>query len=129
MSSHQSPPRERELSRSLWIRYGVAVVSVAIATWVRLILDPVLGDRSAFETLLFAVVLTAWYGGFGPAFVAVVFGVLSADYYLVVPRGSFGFKGATQYLELALYLAIGTGVAIIGGVMDGARQKTPEHSS
>ena len=124
MSSHQNSKPEREWSRSLLARYAVAVVSIALATWVRSMLDPVLGDRSSFETLLFAVVLTAWYGGFGPALVAVVLGVLSADYFLVRPLGSFGFKGATQYLELALYVAIGGGVAIIGGVMHAARLRS-----
>src|SRR4051812_4826417 len=33
----------RNTPRSLLLRYGSAVVSVALATWVRLLLDPVLG--------------------------------------------------------------------------------------
>ena len=112
----ENPSRE-SLERSFLLRYGCAVVSIAVATWVRLLLDPVLGDQASFQTLLFAVVVTALYGGVLSASVAVILGVLFADYFLVLPRGGFGFKGLPQYVELALYLAVGFGIAVIGGRM------------
>src|SRR5580700_6706518 len=104
-------------SRSVMLRYGCAVVSIALATWVRVLLDPLLGDAAPFATLFFAVLLTAWYGGSWPAMVAVILGVFSADYFLVAPRGTLGFDGAAQYVELALYLGVGTGIALLGGLM------------
>src|ERR1700685_4415957 len=97
-------------------RYGCAVVSVALATCVRILLDPVLGHQSPFPTLLFAVLLTAWYGGVRPALAAVILGVLFADYFLIAPLGSFGFKGAAQYVDLAFYVGVGVGIAVLGGV-------------
>ena len=109
-----------ELSRPLVLRYGFAVAGIALATWVRVLLDPVLGDQSPFPTLLFAVLLTAWYGGVRPALVAVIVGVFSADYFLVLPRGSFGFKGTAQCVDLVLYLSVGVGIAVLGGVMQRA---------
>jgi hypothetical protein len=39
---------------------------------VRVLLAPVLGNRIPFTTLFFAVMLTAWYGGFRPALVAAI---------------------------------------------------------
>ena len=121
MEKSENPKRESlELPRSWMLRYGCAVVSLAIATGVRLLLDPVLGNDLPFATLLFAVLLTAWYGGARPALVAVVLGVFSADYFLVLPRGSFGFTGAAQYVELAIYLGVGVAIAVIGGVMHAA---------
>jgi PAS domain S-box-containing protein len=114
----ESPLREsRELARSALLRYGVAVVSIALATWVRLLLDPVLGNQIPYPTLLFAVLVTAWYGGVWPALLTVVIGVFSADYFLVLPRGSFGLTGAEQNIDLALYLAVGVGIAVLGGAM------------
>src|SRR5277367_4454526 len=88
----------REPSRQFAARYGFATASVALATWVRLLLDPVLGNHIPYATLLFAVLLTAWYGGVWPALLAVVLGVFSADYFIVQPRGSFGLEGAGQYV-------------------------------
>ncbi len=101
-------------------RYGLAVVSIAGATGLRVLLRPVIGDQSPFSTLLFAILLTAWYAGIRPALVALLLGVMLADYFLVPPLGSFGFKGSAQYFELALYLCVGAGIAVLGGIMQGA---------
>src|SRR6202790_2392825 len=104
-----------ELSRPFMLRYGLAVAGIALATWVRVLLDPVLGDQSPFPTLLFAVLLTAWYGGIRPALVAVILGVFSADYFLVLPRGGFLNKSTAQYVDLLLYIGVGVGIAVVGG--------------
>ena len=114
-------PNPENPSRTSMLRYGCAVVSTAIATWVRVLLGPVIGDRSPFLTLLFAVLVTAWYGGVRPALVAVIGGIFLADYFVVPPLGSFGFKGATQYVDLCLYFCLGVGIAVIGGLMHAAR--------
>src|SRR5271154_4313689 len=125
MDNFETPLRNGlEQPRSFQLRYGCALVTIALATWVRILLDPALGDHSAFATLLFAVLVTAWYGGIRPALVSVVLGVFFADFFLVPPRGSFGFKGADQYLNLAFYVGVGLGIAIIGGVMHAARTST-----
>ena len=60
-----------ELRQSFMLRYGCAVVSIALATIVRLLLDPLLGDHIPFSMLLFAVLLTAWYGGVRPRSVKI----------------------------------------------------------
>jgi len=104
------------------LRYGAAVLSIVLAIGVRLLLDPILGDESPFPTLLFAILLTAWYGGLRPALVAAILGVFAADYFLILPRGSFGFKGAAQYVDLALYLIVGSGIAVLSGIMHNARR-------
>ena len=120
-----NPPGEgSELSRSPLLRYGCAVAGVGVATWVRLLLDPLLGNQIPYPTLLFAVLLAAWYGGVWPALLAVVLGIFSADYFLVLPRGSFGLTGAEQYIDLALYLAVGVGIAVLGGAMQSESLRT-----
>jgi hypothetical protein len=50
-----------EPSRSWMLRYGCALFSVALATWVRFLLDPVLGNQTPYPALLFAVLVTVWY--------------------------------------------------------------------
>jgi len=103
--------------QSFAFRYGIAVVSVALATWIRLLLDPVLGDLSPFPLFFFAVLVTARYCGLRPALTAVVLGVFAADYFLVTPRGDFGFKGTAQYIELLVYLGVSAGIAVLGSAM------------
>ena len=105
----------------LALRYGCAVGSIALATWVRLLLDPVLGNQAPYAILLFAVLVTASLGGVWPALLAVLLGSFSADYFVVAPRGSLGLQGADEYLSCALYLLVGSGIALLGGAMRTAR--------
>ena len=75
-----------------WIsRYGVALTALAIATVVRMLLDPVLENRAPYGCYLIAVLFVAWRAGLGPALVTVVCGTLLARYFFEVPRGSFLF--------------------------------------
>jgi PAS domain S-box-containing protein len=122
MDSFQKPPRlSRKSFRPLVLRYGYAVGSIVLATWVRLLLDPVLGNQAPYSTVLFAVLVTASLGGVWPALVAVLLGSLSADYFVVVPRGSLGLTGAEEYVSWALYWLLGIGIALLGGAMRTAR--------
>ena len=53
-------------------RYGLAVIVVVIATLLREILSPLLGQGVPFITFYPAVALAAWLGGFWPGIVATV---------------------------------------------------------
>jgi PAS domain S-box-containing protein len=108
--------------RSFLLRYGCALLSIVLATLVRVLLNPVLGDRAPFTVMLFAILFTSWFAGVWPALVAVLLGVFSADYFFVPPIGSFVFKGPTQYIELAFYLGVGVGIAVLGGAMQVAHR-------
>ena len=104
--------------------YGFAIASIALAIWVRLLLDPALGNQFPFATIFFAILLTAWYSGFYPSLLAVAVGALSANYFILPPRGSFALEGKDQQIGLALYGVTGLGIAILGGLMHTARCRT-----
>ena len=55
-----------------FLRYSIAVVAVVLAVALRLLLDPVLNERLPLITLFAAVTFVAWYGGRGPATVALM---------------------------------------------------------
>lgn len=105
-----------EMSQPL-LRYGCAAVSVAFATWLRILLDPLLHTSAVFAPLFLAVLVTAWFGGAGPALTAVLLGVVSAGYFLVAPHGNFALWNAEQWVSILLYAAVGGGIAVLGGVM------------
>jgi PAS domain S-box-containing protein len=121
-----SPPDGAKPSQHFLLGWTCAVASIALATWLRLLLDPVLHEQAAFPTLFFAVLATAWYGGVRPAVFAVILGALSANYFLMWPRGSFGLEGPAQFLSLSLYLTIALGIALMGGRMHAARGQADE---
>ena len=62
---------------SSWIlRYGAALIAVALATALRLLIDPVLGSRLPFTTYFVAAILVAVYRGLGPALLTVALGAV-----------------------------------------------------
>jgi PAS domain S-box-containing protein len=112
-------PESPQLSRPLWLRYGCGLAAVVLATWARLLLDPLLHDQIPYPPLLLAVLLVAWYGGARPALAAVVVGAFSAQYFLIQPRGHWGKEGG-EFVGLLLYLCVGIGIALLGGLMQAA---------
>jgi hypothetical protein len=65
--------------------YGFAATWVVVGVMVRLSLDPLIGFQFPYATLYFAVLLSAWYGGVGPAFAALALGVLAEIHFLLPP--------------------------------------------
>ncbi len=69
-----------------WIvRYGFAVIVVALATVIRIVLQPIIPTGFPFLTFFLAVMLAAWRGGLGPGLLASVLSTLAADLLLIEP--------------------------------------------
>src|SRR6266498_240316 len=68
--------------------YGVAVLSVALATVVRLEFDPLLGESAPLLIFIIAVILTSWFGGFWPGLLAIILSLLVSDYFFFAPKYS-----------------------------------------
>ena len=99
--------------RSPWLRYGVAVLCVALATLLRLSLRPLLSDNFPFVTYFVAVVFMAWLYGLWPALVAAAFGAAAAHYFFLPPH--FSFLGATpgEMQGMALFIMSCSAVALL----------------
>jgi PAS domain S-box-containing protein len=110
-------------SRSTLLSYGGATLAVLLAIAARRALDPIVGDQFPFATLFLAVLIVAGYGGRGPALLATAFGAVASAVVLLPPRGSLGVRGLENQAGLVLYLAIGTGIALLGGAMRSARRR------
>jgi hypothetical protein len=109
--------------RSEIAQYGCAVLSVALAIGARRLLDPVLGEKFPFSIVFFAVLITAWYGGFRPALAAVILGALALDFFLFAPRGQFALIGLEEQVGMGLFLFTGLGISLIAGAMHAARRR------
>ncbi len=100
----------------------MALISVGLALAARMLLTPVIGPgREPFLTLFGAIMLSAWYGGFGPALAAVVVGALSAEWILRRPANVLLPATLEGWIDLAMVLAIGVTIAALGGAMRSAR--------
>ena len=91
------------------VRYGVAVAVTAAAVGVRQVLEPWLGSTVPFLQFFVAILVAAYYGGFGPGALATGMAALIAMESYLPPAG-LGVSGAGNWLSLLTFA--GTGVAI-----------------
>ncbi len=71
------------------LRYGLAVISVALGTLVAFLMERYQFRGVEYPLFLFAIAVTVWYAGVGPAMLAVILSSLSFNYYFTEPRYSF----------------------------------------
>ncbi len=115
-----------ELTRSKLPGYGCAIVSVALATWLRWLLFPVLEIQVPFITYFLAVMVTAWYGGLRPALLAVLLGAVAANYYLIRPINSLAIADTAAVLAEVIFVFVGSAIAFLSEAMHRARLRAEE---
>jgi PAS domain S-box-containing protein len=81
------PPSSKVPSAIL--RYGFGVVSVALVLVLGLLLQHYKFRNVELPLFLFAIALTAWYAGKGPAALSIVLASLCYDYFFLPPIYSF----------------------------------------
>lgn len=72
--------------------YAIAVLSVAVAIIATELISRLLHAEAIASSMLCAVIFAAWFGGFGPALMAITLALLAFHYYLMGPISSFTWK-------------------------------------
>jgi PAS domain S-box-containing protein len=107
--AHRDPSSPTPLPTIL--RYGIAVLSVAIATGLDFFLLRHVEIR--LTPFLFAVAATVWYAGTGPGVLAIVLAVVSLNYFILPPFYS-------------VYLTFGTLCALAVGWISAVRRRAEQ---
>src|SRR6266446_726840 len=103
------------------LRHAVAVVSVAVAVILAQVLEHY-WQSTPFVSLFFcAIMLSAWFGGFRPGFLAVALSVLAFDYYFLPPTHSL-FPNVNELPRLFLFAV----AALIVGLLSAAQRSASE---
>jgi two-component system CheB/CheR fusion protein len=102
-------------------RYGFAVVAVTVAMLVRLALQPFLGDQLPFITFFIAIVIIAWYGGYGPSILALVTSWIAVDHFMLTPHGTASLFATKSQIAIAFF-AVGLAITLLGGSVRVARR-------
>src|ERR687893_319114 len=110
---------------SPFLRYGVAVLAVALVLLLKLLLNPLITQQSPFLLMAGAVMVGAWFGGFGPGLLATVLGALAADYFFLEPVGSFTGLGV-GYLPFTLFLLQGLLISFLVEALHSAKGRAEE---
>jgi PAS domain S-box-containing protein len=103
------PDLQLQLARSPALRYGLAVVSVAVALAGGLLVQHYKFHNVGLHSIfLFAVAITAWYAGVGPAALSIVLSGLCFDYFFAEPLYSFtfGLADVPALLILVIFAAL-----------------------
>ncbi len=103
--------------------YGGAAAVTLAALYLRWFLDPWLRDGVPYITLYGAVAIAVWFGGVGPAVLALVLGYGIVNVRYIEPRGALAIEGATGAIELGLFALSCALVIVLGEAMRRARDR------
>jgi signal transduction histidine kinase len=106
----------------------MAVLAAAAALLARLALDPLLGDGLPFLLSCLAVVVVAWYGGFGPSLLALLLGLLTTAYCFLPPRHDLAASLAGHPSQAAGFLFLGVTIGVFSGALRAARRRAEAHA-
>ncbi|MGF6311654.1 PAS domain S-box-containing protein [Bradyrhizobium sp. i1.8.4] len=101
------------------VGYAMAISSVAGAIVAAQLITDVFHAEAIASSMLCAVILAAWFGGFGPALVATALALLAFHYYLAPPVNSFSLKnelfavGISDIPRLVLFFIVSLVVALV----------------
>jgi PAS domain S-box-containing protein len=87
-----------------------------------------LGRDVPFGLFYIAVFFVAWYGGFGPAMLALVLGILAAAHFFIPAAGSLVIHDPAGQIALVIYVFIGLASALLCESLRAAQHRA-EHSA
>jgi PAS domain S-box-containing protein len=107
---------------------AMAILSVAVAIIAAELITRLLHAEAIALSMLCAVIFSAWFGGFGPALLAITLAVFAFHYYLVPPVNSFTWKhdlfavGISELPRLILFFI----TSLVVALMISAQRKATE---
>lgn len=101
--------------RSRLACYCVALLSVALVTFLRLPLAPFLGNSVPFILYFPAIVVAGWFGGMGPGFLATAVSGYCAKTWFFEPYGSFEIRDWPSAFRLLVFVLSGGLISFLCG--------------
>src|SRR3954454_6262101 len=109
--------------RGRLVAYGVAVLATGVTLVVRWLLWPVFGDAVPHMFFFPAVMLAAYYGGFGPGVLSTVLAALAANYFFTEPRYSLRINSLNAAVALPLFVLAGATISALTESLHRARRR------
>lgn len=103
----------------------VAVLAVGAMVLVRLYLQPVLGESAPLLPFTCSVLVSAWYGGFGPGLCATAVGAIAGAYFLV-PVNDFRIVDIGDRAHIAIFVLIGLATSGLCEALHRARRRAEQ---
>jgi K+-sensing histidine kinase KdpD len=103
------------------IKYARAIAIAAAAICLRWLLIPWLGSDVPYATLIGAIAIAVWMGGWGPALAAAVFGFVGTAFIIERPLGSLPVDRNHTLVGVTLYAVTCLLIIVLGEAMRRAR--------
>jgi PAS domain S-box-containing protein len=126
MASVISSYRRLAESHEILARYAFTVVAVAVASVLRGVLVPALGDGVPFILYFPTVVLCAWFGGLWPGLLSAVLGAVVALYFFIPPYQSFRPEDPTAPAQLIVFLVASTLISLLADRLHRATRRAQD---
>jgi PAS domain S-box-containing protein len=107
--------------------YAMAVLSIAGAIIATELMTRLLHAEPIASLMICAVIFAAWFGGFGPALLAITLALLAFHYYLLPPISSFTWKQnlfAVGISEVPRLILFSITSLLVGFVISAQRKAT-----
>src|SRR2546427_12248579 len=98
---------------SLLMPSALAAALRALAILASLLLAPHWNPRHLLLPFSPAVMLSAWFGGFGPGFLTTLLSALAMDYFWLPPTFAFGMREPGDLVGFVLFLGVGLLVSVL----------------
>ncbi|HEY9650798.1 MAG TPA: PAS domain-containing protein, partial [Coleofasciculaceae cyanobacterium] len=105
-----------------FLPYAVAIGSTAIALLLTFSVEPFL-PRTIGAFFYIAIMVTAWYGGFRPGFVAVVLSTVAINYWFIPPRYQFWFERPEDLVQLTIFFLVAFLINLLTSNFRDSKQK------
>ena len=92
-------------------------VYVAVALLLRWLVDPWLGPTVPYLSFFPAILIAAWFGGFGPGLLAAGLSAAASYAWFLQPGGLLKIPSAYDLRSDALFMIIAAGIAYLAGAM------------
>jgi len=103
--------------------YAIAILAVAIATIIKLLLNPIFGLTSPFLLYFATVIVSSLYGGWRAGVLATILSALVSDYLFLSPVYVLSVRNFGQILRLAIFISEGLLIAGIISALQSATQR------
>ncbi|MET0399658.1 MAG: HAMP domain-containing sensor histidine kinase [Longimicrobiaceae bacterium] len=110
------------------VRYGAAVLTSVLAVTGTVALQPVL-PRLTLLLALTAVVVSAWYGGFGPGLLAAALGAFGLAFYVLPQGGAIKSTSLADAVYLTAFLAVSTLVSALAEALRGSVRRSGQQAA
>jgi PAS domain S-box-containing protein len=104
--------REQRKTAPVTLSYGVAVLSVAVASILAKAAEDYLHSQPFALLFLCAILFSAWVGGFGPALLALALSLLVFAYYFLNPTHTLAIS-LNELPRLIIFAAIGVTLGLL----------------